>query len=70
MCLSWKNVGSIKVDKGAVWDNRSGAGEVLEDEAEDKTDKDANNASSAGYTAFKEKPGKKIGDGCMIRLSK
>ena len=66
----WKNVGSIKVDKGAVWDNRSGAGEVLEDEAEDKTDKDANNASSAGYTAFKEKPGKKIGDGCMIRLSK
>lgn len=66
----WKNVGSIKVDKGAVWDNRLGAGEILEDEAEDKTDKDANNASSAGYTAFKEKPSKKIGDGCMIRLSK
>ncbi len=66
----WNKVGTIKVDKGAVWDNRSGSGVQLEGAAEDKTDKAAEGANaSVTYTAFKEKP-KKYGEGNMIRMAK
>ena len=66
----WKNVGTIKVNKGCVWDNRAGAGEVIEGEAVDKKDKDDEEGSKAQYTEFKEKPSKNIYAGLMIRLTK
>jgi len=66
----WKNVGTIKVNKGCIWDNRAGAGEKIEGEAEDKSDKDADEASKNPWTEFKEKPSKNIGVGCMIQLTK
>ena len=65
----WNKIGTIKVAKGGVWDNRAGAGEVIEGASEDKSDKDAENANSKGYTEFQGKPGK-MGEGNMIRLSK
>ena len=64
----WKSIGTIKVAKGSVWDNRAGAGEHLEDESEDKTE-DEKDISSVPYTTFTGKPGK-MGEGCMIRLAK
>lgn len=64
----WKSIGTIKVAKGSVWDNRAGAGEHFEDESEDKTE-DEKNISSVPYTIFTGKPGK-MGEGCMIRLAK
>jgi len=66
----WKNVGVIKVNKGCVWDNRAGAGEVIEGEASDKKDKDDEEGGKAQYTEFKEKPSKSIYGGLMIRLTK
>ncbi|MBQ9186619.1 MAG: hypothetical protein IJ144_02190 [Prevotella sp.] len=65
----WNKIGTIKVAKGGVWDNRAGAGEVIEGASEDKSDKDAEGANNKGYTEFQGKPGK-MGEGCMIRLSK
>ena len=64
----WKSIGTIKVAKGGVWDNRAGAGEHFEGESEDKTD-DEKDISSLPYTIFTGKPGK-MGEGCMIRLAK
>lgn len=68
--VEWEQVGSIKVNKGTIWDNRAGAGEQIEGAAEDKSDKDAEDGGQNPWTEFKEKPGKKIGEGCMIRLAK
>ena len=65
----WNKIGTISVAKGGVWDNRAGAGEEIEGASEDKSDKDANDATNKGYTEFKGKPGK-MGEGNMIRLSK
>lgn len=66
----WKNVGTIKVNKGCVWDNRAGAGEVIEGEATDKKEKDDEEGGKAQWTEFKEKPSKNIYGGLMIRLTK
>ncbi len=66
--IDWKKVGTVKVEKGCVWDNRSGAGIELEGAATDK--ESAEKGGSTPYTVFHEKPGKKIGEGCMIRLAK
>ena len=68
--IEWKNVGTIKVNKGCVWDNRAGAGEKIEGEAEDKSDKDEEEGTKNPWTEFKEKPSGKIHEGCMIRLTK
>lgn len=62
----WKEIGSIKAGK-EIWDNRAGAGEQLEGQATDKDDDDK--ASAVPYTVFSGKPGK-MGEGCMIRLTK
>lgn len=64
----WKKVGSIKVAKGSVWDNQEGANETLEGAAEDGEQVEGD--SSLKYTVFSDKPSKKIGDGCLIRLAK
>jgi len=66
--IAWKQVGSIKVDKNGVWDNSEGAGVKIEGAAEDGEDEDGNSALT--YTVFSDKPSKKIGEGCMIRLAK
>lgn len=62
----WKQVGTIKVKKGTVWDNRAGAGEEIEGAASDKEDEDG---GKLPYTVFEGKPGK-MGEGNMIRLTK
>jgi hypothetical protein len=67
--IVWKQVGSIKVDKNGVWDNSEGAGVQIEGAAQDGEDDDNNN-SGLTYTVFSDKPSKKIGEGCMIRLAK
>ena len=67
--VNWKQVGSIKVDKNGVWDNSEGAGVKIEGAAQDGEDDD-DNAASLTYTVFSDKPSKKIGEGCMIRLAK
>jgi hypothetical protein len=67
--IVWKQVGSIKVDKNGVWDNSEGAGVQIEGAAQDGEDDDDNN-SGLTYTVFSDKPSKKIGEGCMIRLAK
>lgn len=64
----WKKVGSIKVAKGSVWDNQEGANETLEGAAEDGEQVEGN--ASLQYTVFSDKPSKKIGEGCLIRLAK
>lgn len=66
----WKNVGSIKVNKGCVWDNRAGAGETYEGEAVDKKEKDDEEGGKLDWTEFKDKPGKNIYGGLMIRMAK
>ena len=66
----WKNVGTIKVDKGCVWDNRAGAGEVIEGEAVDKKEKDDEEGGKVDCTQFKDKPSKNIYGGLMIRMAK
>ena len=66
--ITWKKVGTIKVEKKGVWDNREGAGQTIEDEAQEG-DKDDDTAALT-YTVFDGKPGKKMGEGCMIRLAK
>ncbi len=66
--VTWKQVGSIKVDKNGVWDNSEGAGVKIEGAAEDGEEEEANTALT--YTVFSDKPSKKIGEGCMIRLAK
>ncbi|MBO7068159.1 MAG: hypothetical protein J6W52_05715 [Bacteroidaceae bacterium] len=67
--IVWKQVGSIKVDKNGVWDNSEGAGQVIEGAAQDGEKDDDGNAALT-YTTFSDKPSKKIGEGCMIRLAK
>ena len=66
----WKNVGSIKVNKGCVWDNRAGAGEVIEGEAVDKKEKDDEEGGKMEWTEFKDKPSKNVYGGLMIRMAK
>ena len=66
--VDWKNIGTIKVEKNCIWDNRSGAGEQIEGAATDKDD-DEEAAGKLAYTTFSGKPGK-MGEGCMIRLAK
>jgi len=66
--ISWKKVGSIKVAKKGVWDNREGAGQTFEDEASEGDKEEGTTALT--YTVFDAKPSKKIGEGCMIRLAK
>lgn len=65
--VEWKKVGSVKVAKKGVWDNREGAGKTIEGAAVDGAEKiEGNNIE---YTVFDGKPGK-LGEGCMIRLAK
>lgn len=66
--IEWKKVGTIKVAKNSVWDNQEGANETLEGEAEDGEKKEGN--AELKYTVFDGKPGKKMGEGCLIRLAK
>lgn len=66
--IEWKKVGTIKVAKNSVWDNQEGANETLEGEAEDGEKKEGN--AELKYTVFDGKPGKKVGEGCLIRLAK
>lgn len=66
--VEWKKVGTIKVAKNSVWDNQEGANETLEGEAEDGEKKEGN--AELKYTIFDGKPGKKVGEGCLIRLAK
>ena len=66
--IEWKKVGTIKVAKNSVWDNQEGANETFEDEAEDGEKKEGN--AELKYTVFDGKPGKKVGEGCLIRLAK
>ena len=66
--VEWNKVGSIKVAKNSVWDNQEGANETLEGAAEDGEEADGN--ATLKYTTFDGKPGKKVGEGCMIRLAK
>lgn len=66
--VEWKKVGTIKVAKNSVWDNQEGANETLEGEAEDGEKKEGN--AELKYTVFDGKPGKKMGEGCLIRLAK
>ena len=66
--VEWNKVGSIKVAKNSVWDNQEGANETLEGAAEDGEETDGN--ATLKYTTFDGKPGKKVGEGCMIRLAK
>ena len=55
--VEWKNIGTIKVEKGCIWDNRAGAGEEIEGAATDKDDDD-DAAGKFPYTVFSGKPGK------------
>lgn len=59
--ITFKKVGTVKVAKGKVWDNRAGAGEKIEGAATgDDDDEDGNNLS---YTIFEGKPNKAMADG-------
>jgi hypothetical protein len=59
-------VTTIKVDKKGVWDNREGAGEIIQDAAQDKEDDDIN--TSLTYTTFGKS--KKMLEGSLIRQVK
>ena len=59
--ITYKKVGTVKVAKGKVWDNRHGAGEVLEGEAIDDDDDDDD--PNLEYTIFEGKPSKALADG-------
>lgn len=72
----FKKIGSLKVEKGQVWDNRAGAKEAAD--AEDDSDEGGDDKKEKGggkadpnleYTTFQGKPGK-LGDGHLIRLAK
>lgn len=58
--ITYKKVGTVKVAKGKVWDNRHGAGVKIEGEASDDDKDDENNLS---YTIFEGKPNKAMADG-------
>ena len=60
--ITYKKVGTVKVAKGKVWDNRHGAGEVLEGEAIDDDDDDDDDPNLE-YTIFEGKPSKALADG-------
>ena len=63
--VEWEKVGSVKVDsKSGVWDNA----EKVEGEGEDEDAAEGN--AELTCTFFKEKPNKKMGEGCMIKLVK
>ena len=67
--MVYNKVGSLKVMKGKVWDNRAGAG-TADDDSGDDDDKDAvKGDASLQYTIFQGKPGK-IGEGNFIKLAK
>ena len=60
--ITYKKVGTVKVAKGKVWDNRHGAGEKIEGAASgDDDDDDGDN--SLEYTIFEGKPSKALADG-------
>ncbi len=59
--ITFKSVGTIKVAKGKVWDNRVGAGEVIEGEASGDDDNDAGKGLT--YTIFDGKPNKAMAEG-------
>lgn len=61
---TYNKVTTIKVAKDKVWDNRAGAGEKLEGEAQAKADKDID--PNATYTEF-DGNAKKILDGMFIK---
>lgn len=65
---NWKKVGSLKVEKGSVWDNA----EKIEGEGNSEEEEDAAEAgnSTIQYTIFAGKPNKKIFEGCMVKLVK
>lgn len=63
---TFKVVTTIKVDKKGVWDNREGAGEIIQDAAQDKEDDDIN--TSLTYTTFGKS--KKMLEGSLIRQVK
>lgn len=65
--IVFKKVGSLKVQKGCIWDNQAGAGDAADADEEDDVKGDA----SLKYTTFvgKPKPGK-LGDGFFIKLAK
>lgn len=65
--IDWKKVGSIKVAKKSVWDNREKVAGA--DGAEAAAGDDEAENTSLSCTFFDGKPGK-MGEGCMIRLSK
>ena len=57
--ITYKKIGTVKVAKGMIWDNRAGAGEKLEGEAEAKEDDDDDDINyDKPYTTFEGKPGK------------
>lgn len=62
----FRKVAAIKVDKDGLWDNREGAGEVIEGAAEDKDDKDGN--ANLKYTTFGKN--NKMFEGYLIRQNK
>lgn len=59
--ITYKKVGTVKVAKGKVWDNRAGAGEKIEGAATGDDDDDDNNGLS--YTIFEGRPNKAMADG-------
>jgi hypothetical protein len=63
---TFKVVTTIKVDKKGVWDNREGAGEIIQGSAQDKEDDDIN--TSLTYTTFGKS--KKMLEGSLIRQVK
>lgn len=63
-----KKVGSVKAEKGKIWDNRYKAGEKIEGVASDGKEDDAA-AASLQFTTFDGKASKFM-DGMMIRQTK
>ena len=59
--ITYKKVGTVKVAKGKVWDNRHGAGEIIKGAATDEDDDESNN--NLTYTIFDGKPNKAMADG-------
>ncbi len=57
--ITFNKIGTVKVAKGKIWDNRVGAGVKLEGEAESKDDDDDDDADyNEPYTTFEGKPRK------------
>lgn len=65
--FSDKKVGSLKVEKDGVWDNRARTG--LDEENADDDDEKVSGDASRTFTLFKGKPGK-LGEGCFIKAAK